>query len=108
MGCISPQFHCTFDENFTTVSDYTYQSLWREKAHLVSPQPKTNTLPDALPVSLPEPPQQTTDDSTATDNNKLFLQMKIYDAVAVLANHQHISQTMCPMSKLPLRQFIKP
>jgi hypothetical protein len=61
-GCVSPQFHCTFDDHFTTVSDYTYQSLWQ-------PQPKANTLPDALPVPLTEPTQQTTDDSTATDNN---------------------------------------
>jgi hypothetical protein len=68
-GCVSPQFHCTFDDHFNTVSDYTYQSLWQEKAHLVSPQPEANTLPDALPIPLTEPSQQTTDDSIATDNS---------------------------------------
>jgi hypothetical protein len=68
-GCVSPQFHCTFDDHFNTVSDYTYQSLWQEKAHLVSPQPEANTLPDALPIPLTEPSQQTTDDSIAIDNS---------------------------------------
>jgi hypothetical protein len=34
-GCVSPQFHCTFDNNFETLKEYHLpDSLWQEKAHL--------------------------------------------------------------------------
>jgi hypothetical protein len=36
-GCVSPQFHCTFDSNFETLKEYEIPlSLWQEKAHFVS------------------------------------------------------------------------
>jgi hypothetical protein len=35
-GCVSPQFHCTFDSNFKTLQEYDLPaSLWQEKAHFV-------------------------------------------------------------------------
>jgi hypothetical protein len=35
-GCVSPQFHCTFDSNFETLKEYNLPvSLWQEKAHFV-------------------------------------------------------------------------
>jgi hypothetical protein len=35
-GCVSPQFHFTFDEHFSTVKDYTLpHSTWQEKAHFI-------------------------------------------------------------------------
>jgi hypothetical protein len=35
-GCVSPQFHCTFDTTFETLKDYNApESLWQEKAHFV-------------------------------------------------------------------------
>jgi hypothetical protein len=35
-GCVSPQFHCTFDTTFETLKDYDVpKSLWQETAHFV-------------------------------------------------------------------------
>jgi hypothetical protein len=35
-GCVSPQFHCTFDTNFQSLKEYTMpEILWQEKAHFV-------------------------------------------------------------------------
>jgi hypothetical protein len=35
-GCVSPQFHCTFDTNFELLKEYSVpESLWQEKAHFV-------------------------------------------------------------------------
>jgi hypothetical protein len=35
-GCVSPQFHCTFDSTFETLKEYSVpESLWQEKAHFV-------------------------------------------------------------------------
>jgi hypothetical protein len=35
-GCVSPQFHCTFDTTFETLKGYDVpESLWQEKAHFV-------------------------------------------------------------------------
>ncbi len=40
-GCVSPQFHCTFDNNFETLKEYNLpESQWQVKAHFVG-QSKT-------------------------------------------------------------------
>jgi hypothetical protein len=41
-GCVSPQFHCTFDNNFATIQEYRQpESLWQQKAHFVSTNQNT-------------------------------------------------------------------
>jgi hypothetical protein len=35
-GCVSPQFHCTFDNNFQTLKEYNLpESQWQVKAHFI-------------------------------------------------------------------------
>lgn len=41
-GCVSPQFHCMFDNNFETPKEYNPpESLWQIKAHFIA---KSNTM----------------------------------------------------------------
>jgi hypothetical protein len=60
-ACVSPQFHCTFDDHFKTVDDYIYtESSWQEKAHFITKWPtgeseKETTLQPA--TSSSEQPQ---------------------------------------------------
>jgi hypothetical protein len=36
MGCVSPQFHCTLDEHFSTIKNYALPpSTWQEKEHSI-------------------------------------------------------------------------
>jgi hypothetical protein len=43
-GCVSPQFHCTFDSTFESLKEYTIPpSLWQEKAHFVIEKHTENT-----------------------------------------------------------------
>ena len=38
-GCVSPQYHCTFDDHFTTLKEYDLpKSSWQEKAHFIIPK----------------------------------------------------------------------
>jgi hypothetical protein len=43
-GCVSPQFHCTFDSTFESLKEYNIPpSLWQEKAHFVVKRHIENT-----------------------------------------------------------------
>jgi hypothetical protein len=73
-GCVSPQFHCTFDDPFKTNNYYVHpESTLQEKAHFVTrPSQKrekdmedlppsieqTTELPSEEPFQLPNPTQQ--------------------------------------------------
>jgi hypothetical protein len=82
-GCVSPQFHCTFDNNFETLKEYNLpESLWQQKAHFIAqcdaakaqreeqrneadtnhPHPESNNIPPMLQEGDPrqevEPPIQ--------------------------------------------------
>ena len=79
-GCVSPQFHCTFDDHFKTTNDYVHpESTWQEKAHFVTRLPQkrekdmedlppsieqTTELPSEEPFQLPNPTQQHDDIAT--------------------------------------------
>jgi hypothetical protein len=61
-GCVSPQFHCAFDNNFETLKEYNPpESLWQLKAHFID---KNSTMPrkEEEPTSNTTPPL--TDDSS--------------------------------------------
>jgi hypothetical protein len=44
-GCVSPQFHCAFDDHFSTIDNKKYDNPWQEKAHFIS---KTNISEDEI------------------------------------------------------------
>jgi hypothetical protein len=45
-GCVSPQFHCTFDNGFTTLDQYSHiESQWQYKVQFSS-QPKEAKAPN--------------------------------------------------------------
>jgi hypothetical protein len=42
-GCASPQFHCKFDNHFSTLQEYEPPpSLWQEKAQFIKPKRSNN------------------------------------------------------------------
>jgi hypothetical protein len=43
-GCVSPQFHCTFDNNSATLNEHCQpESSWQQKAHFTSSNGTTST-----------------------------------------------------------------
>ncbi len=70
-GCISPQFHCTFDNNFETLEEYEFlDSQWQHKAHFITtrgmkPESKhAKGLPVAGTMNDIQPIINMNDDST--------------------------------------------
>jgi hypothetical protein len=54
-GCVSPQFHCTFDSSFEMLKEYSVpESLWQEKAHFVIKN-KTQREERSDKTTMPEP-----------------------------------------------------
>jgi hypothetical protein len=53
-GCVSPQFHCTFDNNFETLKEYNLpESQWQVKAHFINQRKTKGKTEDARDPDIP-------------------------------------------------------
>jgi hypothetical protein len=55
-GCVSPQYHCIFDNNFETLKEYKLStSQWQQRAHFTTPtKGPTNQMEESSPGPLGE------------------------------------------------------
>jgi hypothetical protein len=98
LGCISPQFHCTFDNNFETLKEYNPpESLWQSKAHFtatvsIHTKPPEREEPEAFTMEAAEVPSFQSTDMAPELEPPLQQQTVMEEAEEQTANTSDVSQ----------------